>query len=331
MRRDSRAPPCIFFRGGRLEAEHAVAVVGARNATRDAIRFAERLCAGLVRAGAVVVSGGALGIDAAAHRAAIHAGGRTWVIAGTGPDRCYPSDHAELFDTIGAGPGAMVWLFGPGPLPRSSFLTRNRVLVALADAVVVVQAGLPSGALHAASWARRLQKPLWVVPAAPWSKGFEGSMRLLGEGAKPLTWPAELLASLNLQAVDGLVHPAEETGNNRDHPRHKQAFSSNEIHILDVLSNVSLHIDAIAARSGESASAVAAALLTLVLENVVVESPPGFFRRRDSRERVRFGGLSEGKAPDGKDTRGRGVAREGQDHQEISGGQLRGRRLQGSR
>lgn len=319
------APSSLTLRGGTLEAEHAIAVVGSRRATDAAVRFVGTLCRALVRAGVVVVSGGAAGIDAAAHRATLDAGGVTWAIAGTGPDQCYPSAHAALFEAIGRGPGVMFWPFGAGKPKRSSFLIRNRILVALADAVVVVQAGLPSGAIHAARWARKLNKALWVVPAAPWSKGFAGSRQLLEEGALPLTSTTRLLAGLNLPAV------AKASAPERVSDRYASAalpdnISDNERSVLAVLSNVSLHLDAIAARSHMTAQAAAAALLTLALENVLVEAPPGFFRRRDSCTPVAT--PSEREAPDGKDARGRGVAREGQDHQEVPGVELRGRRLE---
>jgi DNA processing protein len=160
-----------------------VAVVGSRAALPEALTFARDLGSALARAGAVVVSGGAVGVDAHAHEGALDANGRTWAIAGTGQDHCYPPEHAALFDRIGKGPGAMVWPFEAHYGHRSGFLARNRVLVALADAVVVVQAGIPSGALHAAAWARKLDKPLWVVPAAPWMKEFAGSRLLLEKGA----------------------------------------------------------------------------------------------------------------------------------------------------
>ncbi len=268
------APPSIRWQGGSLEAERAVAIVGSREASDDAIALASEIASALVRADVVVVSGGAVGIDAAAHTTALHSGGRTWVVAGTGPDHCYPASHAELFDSIARGPGAMLWPFEGGG-HRGAFLARNEVLVALADAVVIVQAGLHSGAIHAASCARALKKPLWVVPAAPWMPAFAGSLQLLEEGAFPLTSVARLLRSLGVASdaqsedlsgvgTDGLTH----------------VLSDCEYKVLDTLSKGPLHVDAIIAQANQSAQAVTAALLTLALENVVVEGPPGLFRRR---------------------------------------------------
>ena len=101
----------------------------------------------------------------------------------------------------------MIWPFAPDYRHRSAFLARNRVLVALADAVVVVQAGFPSGALRAASVARTLGRPLWVVPAPPWLEGFHGSRMLLDRGgARPLLFVDAFLASL------GVAPPARPPG-----------------------------------------------------------------------------------------------------------------------
>src|SRR5258708_29607532 len=115
------------------------------------------------------------------------AGGRTWVVAGTGHGRCFPPEHAGTFDEVARGPGAMIWPFPAGYSRRSAFLSRNKVLAALSDFLVVAQAGLASGALHAASCARTLRRPLWGVPMPPWlTHRFEGSSSLLQGGARPL-------------------------------------------------------------------------------------------------------------------------------------------------
>ena len=196
-------------------------------------------------------------------------------MAGTGPDHCYPASHAELFDSIARGPGAMLWPFGGGGY-RGAFLARNEVLVALADAVVVVQAGLHSGAIHAASCARALKKPLWVVPAAPWMPAFAGSLKLLEDGAFALTSVDRLLRSL------GVVSDAEADHGSRgvETGAIMPTLSDCEYRVLDAISKGPLHVDAIVAQANQSAQAVTAALLTLALENVVVEGPPGLFRRR---------------------------------------------------
>jgi DNA processing protein len=273
LRSLSAPPASLTIRGGSLEASRAVAIVGSRAASLDAEGFAHELARALARAGVVVVSGGALGIDAAAHRGALRAGGRTWAVAGTGCEHCFPPEHAELFDEIGASAGAMIWPFAPASAVRQgAFLLRNRVLVALADVVVVAQAGLPSGALRAAQCARKAGKPLWVVPASPWAPGFEGSRRLLDEGCRPLTSVDALAPALGRLIPDGSL--------GRE-PSPPTSLDPTQSAILRVISSTPLHLDEIALRAYLTVQEAAAALLTLALEAVVVEGPPGFFRRRD--------------------------------------------------
>jgi DNA processing protein len=280
-----RDPPAsLSTKGGALESACVVAIVGSRDATIEATAFARSLATELARAGVVVASGGAHGIDAAVHRGALDASGRTWVVAGTGCRHCFPPEHAELFDTIAAGPGAVLWPFAPDSVARPGFfLTRNRILVSLADAVVVVQAGARSGALHSASSARRLSKPLWVVPTPPWTRGFDGSHQLLDEGARPLTSIDLLLRSLGAPPSQPPIPrpraPVVDLG-----PA-ELPLSQTESTVLDATSSAPRHLDEIALRAHASVHAASAALLTLALENVVVEGPPGFFRRRNASDR----------------------------------------------
>jgi DNA processing protein len=265
------APASLTTAGGSLEAERVVAIVGSRAATPAASEFARDLASTLARRGVVVVSGGAVGIDAAAHRGALSAGGRTWAVAGTGHGAVFPAGHAGLFEEIAGGPGAMIWPFAPDYRHRSAFLARNRVLVTLADVVVVVQAGFPSGALRAAAIARSLGRPLWVIPAPPWLDGFRGSRLLLDRGgARPLLFVEAFLASV------GASSPP---------PKHvppARPLNQSEAAALAATSSTPLHLDEIASRAALTAQTAAAALLTLSLENVVVEGPPGFFTRRDA-------------------------------------------------
>jgi len=271
----ARLPSALSTRGGPLEAACAVAVVGARKATDEARQFAGQLAAEIARAGAVVVSGGAFGIDEAAHRGALGAGGRTWVVAGTGSLHCFPPEHAALFEEVASGPGAMVWPFAPQRrADATTFPARNRVLVGLSDEVVVVQAGARSGALHAAGIARRLGRPLWVVPAPPWASGFEGSRQLLADGARPLTSIDVLLRSVDAMVVAQAAS--------------SMLLSPEARSVMNALSHDPAHLDEIASKSHVSIHEASAALLTLALENVVVEGPAGFFRRAEKAEPMKI-------------------------------------------
>jgi DNA processing protein len=168
----------------------------------------------------------------------------------------------------------MIWPFPPerGAHP-TTFLSRNRVRQRDQDAVVVAQAGPRSGALHAAAVARKLGKPLWAVPAPPWAERSEGSWQLLEAGVRPLTRVELLLETL------GLCSPAPPSS------PFSRSLSEVESAVLEATSTAALHLDHVAERAHLSAQATATALLTLSLENVVVEGPPGFFRRRDAHKR----------------------------------------------
>ena len=287
-----KAPPTITFRGGSLEAERVVAIVGSRASHPDARSNAHRLASELAELGVVIASGGAVGVDRAAHEGALAAGGRTWVVAPTGHLRCYPREHAEFFEQIGQGPGAILWPFPPDTQLPSGFFLRNRVLVTLSDAVVIAQAGDPSGALSTARSARTIGRPLWVIPSLPWTDGFAGSHRLLIEGVRPFTSTAHLMASLErsepesdprLPAIAGANGPPERRPETARLPLIPRALSTSELRVLRALSDVPLHLDGVAVKARLGAQAAGVALLTLALEDVVVEGPPGFFRRQNTR------------------------------------------------
>jgi len=167
----------VFVRGP-LTQGPAVAIVGARAATRTAMDRAHALARHLGERGIQVVSGGALGVDGAAHRGALAAGGTTTVVLGSGVDVAYPQRHAPLFARVLATGGTLVSLLPDGVAPRrSTFIQRNPLIAALADAVVVIEADVRSGSLSTARAGRQLGR---VVAAWPGSRGCD---RLLATGA----------------------------------------------------------------------------------------------------------------------------------------------------
>lgn len=170
--------------------EFSVAIVGARGVTPAGAKAAFALAAELAQLGAVVVSGGALGVDAAAHRGALGAGGRTVVVTGTGIDVDYPRQHGVLFDEVVAGGGALVSMFAPGTQPMPGcFVRRNALIAALADVVVVVEASARSGALHTAAAARQFDRVLAAVP------GSVATDRLLADGAALVRTARDVVAA----------------------------------------------------------------------------------------------------------------------------------------
>jgi DNA processing protein len=163
----------------------SVAVVGGRRASPLRRAAARALGAGLAAAGWAVVSGGAVGVDAAAHRGALDGGGRTVVVLGCGLDVAYPRANTGLFASVLAAGGSVVSEHPPGAAPRpANFPPRNRLIAALAAAVVVVEAAEDSGSLSTARAAGgRGSGRVLVVPGAPWDAGAAGCNALIRDGA----------------------------------------------------------------------------------------------------------------------------------------------------
>lgn len=182
---------------GRLPPLPWVALVGTRRPSSEAERFCFELSGQLTRAGVSVVSGGAVGIDGAAHRGALAAGGPTLVVAPSSYERPYPAQHAELFAQIlEAGGGLLSEHAAEAVAQRHVFFRRNAIMVACSAAVVLVEAPYRSGARNAALWARRLGRPLFVVPHAPWNAKGRGCITELRLGAQPLMNHKDVLRAL---------------------------------------------------------------------------------------------------------------------------------------
>lgn len=191
------AAPFVLWCRGAVPVGATVAVVGSRASTGYGERVAFDLTEGLAHRGIAVVSGGAYGIDAAAHRGAILGGGPTLVVLAGGVDRCYPAGNARLFEEALASGGAVVSEVPPGALPtKSRFLQRNRLIAAIAGATVVVEAAWRSGALSTAHHAADLLRPVGAVPGPVTSAASAGCHRLLREGAAVCVTDADEVAEL---------------------------------------------------------------------------------------------------------------------------------------
>lgn len=178
------APACLWVRGdvGALTGRAAVALVGARAATGYGTAVAADLACGLADRGHAVVSGGAYGIDAAAHRGALAGGGPTVAVMAGGVDRLYPAGNTDLLERVLARGGAVVAEVPVGATPtRSRFLQRNRLIAALTAATVVVEAAWRSGSLSTATHASGLLRPVGAVPGPVTSMTSTGCHRLLRE------------------------------------------------------------------------------------------------------------------------------------------------------
>jgi DNA processing protein len=283
-----RAPPTLFLRG-RLPALPGVAIVGTRAPSEEAAAFARALAAALAREGVAVWSGGAVGIDAAAHEGALEAGGLTVAVMGGGLDRLYPPQHRDLFDRVVEGGGALLARVPDGTPPTPpGFLQRNAVLAALTDVTVVVQAGLASGARSTAAAARRLGRALCVVPNPPWDPRGQGCALELARGACAVYEVADVLAALGRPPP-----PPRRPGKAKGRPLLRTAppvaqatlplpaepLDALEAAVFAAIGDGPAHQDEVCERAGLGAAAAQVALLTLTLRAVVVEGPAGFFRR----------------------------------------------------
>jgi DNA processing protein len=185
-----RPPQALWVLGpARLDdvAQRAAAVVGTRAATSYGEHVAADLAVGLAERDIAVISGGAYGIDGAAHRAALSVDGLTVAVLAGGLDIPYPAGHSALLHRI-AGSGLLVTEYPPGVRPaRHRFLTRNRLVAALAGAAIVVEAGLRSGAANTAAWARALGRVVGAVPGPVTSSASSGCHVLLRSGAEVIT------------------------------------------------------------------------------------------------------------------------------------------------
>ena len=198
----SGPPECIWTRGDRsLFARTAVAVVGARNASQEGLSAAYEIASDLGRAGIVVVSGLARGVDSAAHVGALDAGGATIAVLGTGIDRVYPAENDALFERIAAH-GLLVSEFPPGTPPhQGNFPRRNRIISGLSKAVVVIEAREKSGSLITARLAGDQGRDVMVVPAQIRTGQNRGGHALLRDGAKLVESAVDILQELGLNSA----------------------------------------------------------------------------------------------------------------------------------
>lgn len=265
-------PPVLFLRGrAELLAEAGITVVGARRATARARDVAERLGHALAEAGTTVVSGLALGVDAAAHRGALAAGGATIAVLGRGADAAYPPTHRRLFRDILAT-GLVVSEFLPGtPALPHHFPRRNRILAALARAVVVVEAGPGSGSLITVDHALDLGIDVFAVPGPIDLPACAGSNGLLAEGARALVAVGDFVREVT--GRDAAEAAAAQDLNGTGSKGGAAAA------LLARLGEETLGADELAARAGLALPVALALLSELELAGIVRQLPGMRFRR----------------------------------------------------
>jgi DNA processing protein len=261
-------PAGLFVRGADLtELNPCVAIVGARNCSPSGQEIASALGRALAEAGAWVVSGAAYGIDAAAHRGALDAGGRSAGVLGCGIDVAYPSRNRRLIERLAAS-GTVVSEYPPGTKPEPfRFPARNRLVAALSIAVVVVEGAKGSGSMITTDHALDIGRDVFAVPGAIASDLSQVPLALLRDGASLIRGPDDLLEDLGLAPL-----PPETNGERPGVP------SGVERTVWDALSAHALP-DAVAVVTGLPLTDVLSALLSLELRGIVLRSGGRYERR----------------------------------------------------
>lgn len=262
-------PPLLFVRGSLQERDRfAIAIVGTRRPTPYGRHVAERLARELSRYGLTIVSGGARGIDTAAHTGALRAGGRTLVVLGCGIDVAYPAESSALFQRISTQ-GAVLSEYPPGIPPDAwRFPARNRLVSALALGVLVVEAPSDSGALITASHALEQGKPVFAVPGNIDTGNSAGCHRLIKDGAMLVDSVEDIVRGLGI---------APEPPPERTAP--VPSLTSVQQQILGALSLTPKHLDALAEELGVPVAQLNAELFLLEMHQLVRRQPGNTYVR----------------------------------------------------
>ena len=257
-------PPAVLFARGVLAmlAPPVVAIVGTRNASPYGIRVARSLATTCANHGVCVISGLARGIDGASHEAALAASGRTVAVLGTGLDLVYPRSHRALQKRIGEEGLLLSELPARSSGHGGSFPLRNRIIAALADITIVVEAGIGSGALITARHAQELHRDVACVPNAIDQPGAAGSNLLLKDGAEPILDASDVLTMLHLVAV----------------PSGRPRLDGDAASCWDAVERGAVTLAGIAELSGLSARSVSSAIADLEIEGLLNVDMLGYVR-----------------------------------------------------
>jgi DNA processing protein len=260
--REIPGAPLLLYRAGKaFDGREAVAVVGSRAPTGPGREFTRILSGELAAAGWTVVSGMARGVDAAAHKGALHAGGRTVAVLGCGVDVAYPREHAELRDEI-LEMGAIFSEYPPGSLPLAHrFPERNRIVSGMSRGVIVAEAPERSGALITARLALEQGRDVMVVPGNPWFAHTAGSNRLLREGATPVCSVADVHGVLGSPPPAAAGGVAEEV----------LATLTGEMHVGKIAEAVSVPVHLLLP-----------CLMEMELANLVEKRPGDYYKKRSA-------------------------------------------------
>ena len=276
-------PPALLYAAGRTElaSRPALAVVGSRNASAQGARNAESFARALSDAGLTIVSGLALGIDAAAHRGGLAGASSTVAVLGTGIDVVYPLPNAALASEV-ASRGLLLSEFPPGTPPAAHhFPRRNRLISGLARGCLVVEAALASGSLITARAAAEQGREVFALPGSIHSPLSKGCHALIKSGAKLVESAEDVLAELAGFRPSGFASTVER-------PRASASPgepAAAEAVLLQHMGHDPVDVDSLCSRAGLSAEQVASQLLRLELDGRVASLPGGLYQRLEMGER----------------------------------------------
>ena len=255
-------PQVLYVKGSLPDLRGSIGIVGSREASGYGLKAADAFAADLAAAGVVIVSGGAKGIDTAAHRGALEAGGTTVAVFGCGIDVCYPANNKELFKEI-AQKGALVTEFPPGTPPMGhNFPSRNRIINGMTHGILVVEAAKKSGAMITAEYAMDEGHEVYCVPGSIFLSTSIGCHSLIKSGAQLVDCPEDILESLKLARL----------------PRQPQLFNDdsglddNAKALLKVLSFEPLSLEEILEKSGLDLASAGMGLLDLEMSGRVAQT-----------------------------------------------------------
>jgi DNA processing protein len=271
--REIHAPPIVLYVWGELKDrdQHAIGIIGARRTTHYGTESAKKLAYQIAYAGLTVISGLARGIDTAAHQGALAAKGRTIAVIGSGLAKLYPPENRALAEKIRDGNGAIVSEFSMEIEPdRQTFPMRNRIISGWSHGVLVVEAGLNSGALITASQALEQGRSVYAVPGHINAPSAMGSNRLIQQGAKLVMSAADILDDLQVLLPE--TKPSPEAA-----VRPLPELSSDERRVYDAIDSSETPIDQIAAKCDLPSATVSSTLLRLELKHLVKQLPGKYF------------------------------------------------------
>ena len=280
--RDLPDAPTRFRIVGELpDLGRAVSIVGTRRADEEALDFAYTVAREAVLNGVVVVSGGAIGVDRAAHEGAIDGGGPTVVVLPTGLDAPYPRANHELFKRVSQAGCLLTEVEDGADAQPGRFLKRNRLIAALGRSTVVIQAPARSGALSTARFAKRLGRRVFSVPASPWDPRGSGNLKLLLGGARICARPGDVLSESALGGGGRAAEPSRENKNTHDFSNLTQPEQT----IFQSLRGRARHPEDLCQRTGIPAFEVQQSILRLLVRGLIEEKPGGRYQtcRRGSK------------------------------------------------